>query len=291
MYTRFYNLNERPFELTPDLRYLYLSAKHKDALAHLTYGVSERRIFVQLTGEVGTGKTTMLDALVHGLDATTKVAWLSNTTIGRTDLLRALAWELGIELRGRTKMEILREISVFLSHWTASGKNAVFVVDEAQNMSLPLLEEIRLLSNLRAMGRCSLQIILAGQPELKEKLELPQLRQLRQRIGIRYHLVPLSQGETREYIHHRLTVAGATDLDVFDQSAVDAVFEYSCGVPRVINIVCDNALLSGYADGRRWIGRRTIEETIDAVEDRQPGERHGGAAVERAGLHTDSGRA
>lgn len=291
MYTRFYNLNERPFELTPDLRYLYLSAKHKDALAHLTYGVTERRIFVQLTGEVGTGKTTMLDALVHGLDASTKVAWLSNTTIGRTDLLRALAWELGIELRGRTKMEILREISIFLSRWTAGGKNAVFVVDEAQNLNLALLEEIRLLSNLRAMGRCSLQIILAGQPELKKKLELPQLRQLRQRIGIRYHLVPLSPDETREYIQHRLTVAGAVDLDIFDQSAIDAVYEYSCGVPRVVNIVCDNALLSGYADARRWIGRRTIEETVDAVEDRQTEGRASAAAGDSGGLHTDTGRA
>ncbi len=266
MYTRFYKLSERPFELSPDLRFLYLSEKHREALAHLTYGVRERRVFVQLTGEVGTGKTTMLDALVSRLDASTKVAWLSNTTIGKTDLLRVLAWELGVEFKGTTKMEIMREIAAFLGQWTAQGRNAVFVIDEAQNLNLPLLEEIRLLSNLRSMGRCSLQIVLSGQPELRRKLELEQLRQLRQRISIRFNLEPLSRQETGEYIRHRLTVAGATDLEIFDRSAIDAVYDYSKGVPRSINTVCDNALLAGYADNRPWIGRRTIEETIDAVE-------------------------
>lgn len=266
MYTKFYKLAERPFELSPDLRYLYLSEKHREALAHLTYGVKERRVFVQLTGEVGTGKTTMLDALVSRLDASTKVAWLSNTTIGKTDLLRVLAWELGVDFKGTTKMEIMREIAAFLGTWTAAGKNAVFIIDEAQNLNLPLLEEIRLLSNLRSMGRCSLQIVLAGQPEFRKKLELQQLRQLRQRISIRFDLAPLSRQETGEYIRHRLTVAGARDLEIFDRSAVDAIYDYSGGVPRAINTICDNALLAGYADNRPWIGQRTIEETIDAVE-------------------------
>ncbi len=271
MYTRFYKLAERPFELTPDLRFLYLSNKHREALAHLTYGVRERRVFVQLTGEVGTGKTTMLDALVHRLDAGTRVAWLSNTTIGRTDLLRVLGWGLGIELKGRSKMEIHREISEFLKKWTASGRNAVFIVDEAQNLNLPLLEEVRLLSNLRSSGHASLQIVLAGQPELRRKLELQQLRQLRQRISIRFHLDPLSRVETGEYIRHRLTVAGAADLEIFDRSAVDEMFDYSGGVPRMINTVCDNALLAGYADNRPWIGKRTITETVEAVECRTGG--------------------
>ncbi len=271
MYTKFYKLAERPFELTPDLRFLYLSDKHREALAHLTYGVRERRVFVQLTGEVGTGKTTMLDALVHRLDAGTKVAWLSNTTIGRTDLLRVLGWGLGIKLKGRSKMEIHREISESLKAWTASSRNAVFIVDEAQNLNLPLLEEVRLLSNLRSSGHASLQIVLAGQPELRRKLELQQLRQLRQRISIRFHLDPLSRVETGEYIRHRLTVAGAADLEIFDRSAVDEIFSYSGGVPRMINTVCDNALLAGYADNRPWIGKRTITETVEAVECRTGG--------------------
>ena len=269
MYTGYYGLTERPFELSPDLRYLYLSEKHRDALAHLTYGVEERRGFVQLTGEVGTGKTTLLDALVQGLDATTKVAWLTNTTIGRTDLLRALAWELGIEDVGRTKMEIMRRISSQLVRWTADGRNAVFVIDEGQNLSNALLEEIRLLSNLRAMGRASLQIVLAGQPELRDALERRELRQLRQRIGIRYHLEPLSREETGRYIRHRLDVAGAGKREIFERSAIDAVHEYSGGVPRLVNVICDNALLSGYADELTWIGRRTIRETVEALDTRQ----------------------
>lgn len=270
MYTAFYKLNERPFELTPDLRFLYLSPKHREALAHLTYGVAERKVFVQLTGEVGTGKTLMLDALVHGLDATTKVARITNTTISRMDLLRALAWELGLPGTGRTKMEMLKEVSDCLSQWAADGRNAVFVIDEAQNLEAPLLEEIRLLSNLRSLARSTLQIVLAGQPELRTKLEGVDLRQLRQRIGIRYHLEPLSLDETGEYVRHRLRVAGAKDDRIFDASAIDAVYEYSQGIPRMVNIICDNSLLSGYADGKAWIGRRTVRETVESLETREP---------------------
>lgn len=276
MYTAFYKLSERPFELTPDLRFLYLSPKHREALAHLTYGVAERKVFVQLTGEVGTGKTLMLDALVHGLDATTKVARIANTTISRMDLLRALAWELGLPGAGRTKMEMLKEVSDCLSQWSADGRNAVFVIDEAQNLEAPLLEEIRLLSNLRTLAQSTLQIVLAGQPELRTKLEGADLRQLRQRIGIRYHLEPLSLDETGEYIRHRLRVAGAKDDRIFDASAVDAVYEYSQGIPRMVNIICDNSLLAGYADGKAWIGKRTIRETVESLETREPAHATGG---------------
>ena len=276
MYTAFYKLNERPFELTPDLRFLYLSPRHREALAHLTYGVAERKVFVQLTGEVGTGKTLMLDALVHGLDATTKVARITNTTISRMDLLRALAWELGLPGTGRTKMEMLKEVSDCLTQWAADGRNAVFVIDEAQNLEAPLLEEIRLLSNLRSLARSTLQIVLAGQPELRTKLEGADLRQLRQRIGIRYHLEPLPLDETGEYVRHRLRVAGAKDDRIFDASAIDAVYEYSQGIPRMINIICDNALLSGYADGKPWIGKRTVRETVESLETREPARAAGG---------------
>jgi len=269
MYTAFYRLNERPFELTPDLRFLYLSPKHREALAHLTYGIAERKVFVQLTGEVGTGKTLMLDALVHGLDATTRVARITNTTISRMDLLRVLAWELGLAAGGRTKMEMLKEVGDSLAQWAAEGRNAVFVIDEAQNLEPGLLEEVRLLSNMRSLSQSTLQIVLAGQPELRAKLEEPALRQLRQRIGIRYHLDPLSLDETGEYIRHRLRVAGAKDDRIFDASAVDAVYEYSTGIPRMVNIICDNSLLSGYADGKQWIGRRTVRETVESLGTRE----------------------
>ncbi len=273
MYVDFYHLVEKPFELGPDLRYLYLSAHHREALAHLTYGVKERKNFVQLTGEVGMGKTTMLDALVDGLDVTTKVARLSYTTIGERDLLLELSRELGVEPPGDSKIEIRRGIEEFLDGWTREGRNTVFIIDESQNLKLEVLEEVRLLSNLRSMGLAGLQIVLAGQPELRDKLELRELRQLRQRIGIRYHLVPLSRAETAEYIAHRLTVAGASDVRLFDGAALDAIFRYSEGVPRVINIVCDAALLAGYAENRRRVGKKLILESIESIEGRRIPER------------------
>jgi general secretion pathway protein A len=271
LYTEYYGLIERPFELTPDQRYLYLSAHHREALAHLTYGVEERKGFVQLTGEVGTGKTTMLDALVVGLDASTKVARLAHTTIDEIDLLRILARGFGVELQGVKKSDMLAELGETLGAWTKQGRNAVFIVDEAQNLSLGVLEEIRLLSNLRANGRSSLQIVLAGQPELRAKLERRELRQLRQRIGIRYHLTPLSREETGEYIEHRLTVAGASRR-IFDRGAIQTVYEYSRGVPRVINMICDRALLAGYAEGKATVGKELVLPTIEAIEGRAPEE-------------------
>ncbi|MEE8572015.1 MAG: AAA family ATPase, partial [Gemmatimonadota bacterium] len=266
MYRAFYNLAERPFELTPDPRYLFLSSHHREALAHLTYAVEERRGFVQLTGEIGTGKTMMLDALVMGLDGRTKVARLSHTTITAMELLGLLAREFGIEGPGEGKLELLAAIQGFLNEWTAAGRNTVLVVDEAQNLELPVLEEIRLLSNLRSQGLCSLQIVLAGQPEFRDKLEHPDLRQLKQRIGIRYHLTPLSSSETNEYIRHRLSVAGATSTALFDSGALDAVFAYAGGVPRMINIICDRALVAGYGANKKRVGRNLILETVEDIE-------------------------
>ncbi|MBN2565559.1 MAG: AAA family ATPase, partial [Candidatus Eisenbacteria bacterium] len=222
-------MSERPFELTPDARYLFLSSRHREALAHLTYAVEERRGFVQLTGEIGTGKTMMLDALVLGLDASTKIARLSHTTISENELLDVLISEFGIQSSAEGKLKRLRDVQSFLDEWTARGRNAVLVVDEAQNLSLPVLEEIRLLSNLRSHGKCSLQIVLAGQPEFRDKLDQPDLRQLRQRIGIRYHLTPLSREETGEYVAHRMRVAGADSGIVFEAQALKAVYRLTGG--------------------------------------------------------------
>jgi len=219
-----------------------------------------------LTGEIGTGKTMMLDALVLGLDARTKVARLSHTTISEDELFKLLISELGLDDHGDGKLERLGEIQEFLDEWTAAGRNSVLVVDEAQNLSLPVLEEIRLLSNLRSQGQCSLQIVLAGQPEFRTKLDQQELRQLKQRIGIRYHLTPLSAAETGEYITHRLGVAGADGSTIFDKGAVDAIFAYAGGVPRMINIVCDRALVAGYGANRRRIGKALILETVQDIE-------------------------
>ena len=267
MYTDFYDLIGKPFELTPDPRYVYLSVHHKEALAHLKYGVDERKGFIQLTGEVGTGKTTMLDVLISELDASTAVAKLSHTTIDEVDLLRMIA--RGFDVDGTSeagsKADLLELLRDRLTAWSKEGRNAVLVVDEAQNLSLPVLEEIRLLSNLKANGRLGLQIILAGQPELREKLENPELRQLRQRIGIRYHLTPLSSTETAEYVAHRMAVAGA-ERGIFRDGAVEAVYEYSQGVPRLVNMICDRALLAGYAESRPAISRELVAKAIAGLE-------------------------
>ena len=213
----------------------------------------------------------MLDALVLGLDARTKVARLSHTTISEDELFKLLVSEFGLEQRSGGKLDRLRQIQEFLDEWTAVGRNSVLVVDEAQNLSLPVLEEIRLLSNLRSRGQCNLQIVLAGQPEFRTKLDRENPRQLKQRIGIRYHLTPLSAMETREYIVHRLNVAGANGSTIFDTGALDAVFAYAGGVPRMINIVCDRALVAGYGANRRRIGRAFILETIEEINEAESG--------------------
>jgi type II secretory pathway predicted ATPase ExeA len=207
----------------------------------------------------------MLDALVLGLDARTKVAQLSHTTISADELFDLLLSEFGLEDGAEGKLARLGRIQAFLDEWTAVGRNSVLVVDEAQNLSLSVLEEIRLLSNLRSQGQCSLQIVLAGQPEFRELLEREELRQLKQRIGIRYHLTPLSAGETGEYISHRLNVAGSNE-PVFDRGALEAIFAYAGGVPRMINILCDRALVAGYGANKRRIGKELIAETIQDLE-------------------------
>lgn len=216
----------------------------------------------------------MLDALVQGLDVRTKVARLSHTTIAEDELFPMLTSEFGIETAGGGKLEKLRAIQGFLDDWTADGRNAVLVVDEAQNLSSPVLEEIRLLSNLRSHGQCSLQIVLAGQPELRERLEHQDLRQLKQRIGVRYHLTPLSSTETAEYISHRLSVAGSRGARIFDRGATGAIYDYSGGVPRMINILCDRVLVAGYGAGSGRIGRQLVLETIKDLD--------GGAPVAQA---------
>jgi general secretion pathway protein A len=227
----------------------------------------------------------MLDALVLGLDARTQVARLSHTTISEDELLELMVSELGLDPRGERKLERLRQIQEFLDEWTAAGRNSVLVVDEAQNLSLPVLEEIRLLSNLRSQGKCSLQIVLAGQPEFRTKLDQEDLRQLKQRIGIRYHLTPLSARETGEYIVHRLSVAGANGSTIFDKGAVEAVFAYAGGVPRMINVVCDRALVAGYGANRKRIGKALILETVEDIE----GTELGSARIDRSGTMSLAG--
>jgi general secretion pathway protein A len=255
MYLTFFGLSEKPFAITPDPRYLYLSERHAEALAHLLYGINEAGGFVQLTGEVGTGKTTIVRTLLSQAPKDAEIALILNPKITSPEFLLTICEELGIGVPD-SALGSLKDLVDILSHYLlrahAAGHRVVLVVDEAQNLSPQLLEQVRLLTNLETNTQKLLQIILIGQPELREVLGRSELRQLAQRITGRYHLNPLSHGETLAYVRHRLRVAGAT-TDIFAPQALNAVFRLSQGVPRVINVICDRALLGAYSLDRHRV--------------------------------------
>ncbi len=266
MYGAFYGLKEKPFNSTPDPKFLFMSAGHREALAHLVFGVQEQKGFIILTGEVGTGKTTLLNALFRRLDADTAVAFVSNTTLSFDEMLQFILRDFGVKDAGTSRGERLMALSAYLAERRSGGLNSVIVFDEAQNLQADVLEQIRLLSNFETATDKLLQIALVGQPELKTRLRLPELRQLRQRIALRAHLEPLSAEDTSEYIKSRLRIAGATDLRIFDEPAVRRIADYSQGIPRVINMVCDHCLVSGYALRKRRIGKDAVERAIKYFE-------------------------
>ena len=246
MYESFYGLSEKPFNLTPDPRYLFLSDKHKEAFAHLLYGIKNRCGFVMVTGEIGTGKTTICRTLLNQLEDDTEVAFIFNPRLSPEDLLRTINEDFGIASKGETVKELIDELNAYLLERNAQGKNCVLVIDESQNLVPPVLEQIRLLSNLETETQKLLQIVLIGQPELAQKLALPELRQLNQRITARYHLKSLDRQETAQYIAHRLHTAGGHKKVRFARGAIKRAYRFSGGTPRVINAVCDRALLVGY---------------------------------------------
>src|SRR5580698_9289382 len=245
MYLTFFGLNEKPFAITPDPRYLYLSERHAEALAHLLYGINEAGGFVQLTGEVGTGKTTIVRSLLAQAPKNAEIALILNPKMTAPEFLLTICEELGIGVPdsalGSLK-DLVDVLSGYLLRAHAEGRRVVLVVDEAQNLSIEVLEQVRLLTNLETNTQKLLQIILIGQPELRELLARNELRQLAQRITGRYHLDPLSREETTAYVRHRLRVAGATS-ELFSPWALREVYRLSRGVPRIINVICDRALL------------------------------------------------
>jgi general secretion pathway protein A len=248
MYLTFFGLTEKPFAITPDPRYLYLSARHADALAHLVYGINEAGGFIQLTGEVGTGKTTTIRSLLARAPKNAEIALILNPRLSATEFLRSLCEELGLGVTDNAEnntKELVDLLNRHLLRTHAQGRRAVLIVDEAQNLAPQVLEQIRLLTNLETETQKLLQIILIGQPELRTLLGRDDLRQLAQRITGRYHLDPLSREETAAYVRHRLRVAGAT-AEIFTRAALREIYRVSGGVPRVINIVCDRALLGAY---------------------------------------------
>ncbi len=268
MYLSFFGLNEKPFAITPDPRYLYLSERHAEALAHLLYGINEAGGFVQLTGEVGTGKTTVVRSLLAQTPQNAEIALILNPRMTAPEFLLTICEELGIGVPD-SATQSLKDLVDILSHYLlrahSAGKRIVLVVDEAQNLAPDVLEQVRLLTNLETNTQKLLQIILIGQPELRELLGRNELRQLAQRITGRYHLCPLVRQETAAYILHRLRVAGATS-DIFTARALSEAHRLSGGVPRVINVLCDRALLGAYTQDRHRVTasmmRRSAEEVF-----------------------------
>jgi general secretion pathway protein A len=268
MYTSFFGLNEKPFSITPDPRYLFLSERHGEALAHLVYGVTESGGFIQLTGEVGTGKTTLVRSLLlNRMPDNADVAVVLNPQLSVIEFLATICEELHIEvLHNKGSVKALTDaLNRHLLEAHAAGRRTILVVDEAQNLAPAVLEQVRLLTNLETAKQKLLQIILIGQPELRELLARNDLRQLAQRITGRYHLEPLSSTETSSYIEHRLKVAGALG-EVFDSGAKKEVFRLSQGVPRLVNVICDRALLGGYAQESRRINARLIRQAAAEVK-------------------------
>ena len=266
MYENFYRLTAKPFNVTPDPRFLYLSESHKEALANLLYGIQERKGFILLTGEVGTGKTTLVHTLLGRLEEDTKTAFIFNTRLGPRDFFRYMFEEFGIPSDQKSKSECLIALNRFLIDRLRKQSNTVLIVDEAQNLSPVILEEIRLLSNLETPTEKLIQIVLVGQPELSEKLSLPELRQLRQRISVRYHITPLSLEETRAYVIERLGIAGNPHDRIFDEGALEVIYTVSGVIPRLINVVCDSALLAGFARGERTIDAGLVTDAIRDLE-------------------------
>jgi general secretion pathway protein A len=274
MYRRFYGFTKRPFGLTPDPNFLYLTSGHRDALAQLTYGVEEKKGFILLTGEVGTGKTTLLRTLLSRLPPSTAVAYVVNSTLSFDELLEYLLADLGVPKSGPRQAQRLMALYHFLIEQQRAGSNNVLILDEAQNLDLQALEQIRLLSNFETTSEKLVQIVLAGQPELRRRLALPELRQLRQRIALRCTIQPMTPDETRGYIAERLRAAGGSPR-LFTADAVQMIITSSRGVPRVVNILCDHCLLAGYANDARHIDAaiaRLAIEYFDEQEDRPAAE-------------------
>src|SRR5436309_6352499 len=264
MYLQFYGLREPPFSPTPDPRFLFQSARHREALAQLIYGVCERKGFIVLTGEIGTGKTTLLRTLLERLDlAVHRVAYVHNSALPTDGLLEYILQDWGVKSIATTRAQRLVDLNEFLIEQHRQSLFPVLIIDEAQNLDIETLEAIRLLSNFETTREKLMQIALVGQPELRDKLNAPGLRQLKQRIGLRCHISALSPEESRLYIRHRLGVAGARDLGLFTDAAIQKITEYSQGIPRVINTLCDHCLVSGYAESKRRIDARLVAETIE----------------------------
>jgi general secretion pathway protein A len=273
MYTAFYGLREKPFALSPDPRFLYLAGSHREALAHLLYGIEEGEGFISVTGEVGTGKTTLCRTLLERLDGDTEVAFLFNPSRTALELLQSICAEFGLLAEGLTRRSLMTQLDAFLVERKRQGRRVLLIIDEAQTLSENTLEQVRLLSNLETSREKLIQILLLGQPELDRKLDGRGLRQLRQRISVRWKLEPLSPEETRAYVRHRLSVAAGAPKELFSEAALREVHWRTGGVPRLVNQLCDRALLAGYAARSARIRPALIRSAAREIPDARKGRR------------------
>jgi len=261
MYKSYFGLKENPFNVNPDPRYLYLTKQIEEALTGLMYGIQTRKGFITLTGEVGTGKTTLVNRLLDWLrQRRTRTAFLFNSRMNTSHLFDFILAEFEIVCESRTKSQQLMKLNQWLLERYRAGETAVLIIDEAQNLSYPVLEEIRMLTNLETSTEKLLQIVLSGQPELEEKLKLPQLRQLKQRITLRCKTAPLTKEQTHAYIAERLRIAGTTGEQIFSPEAMDTVHMYSLGIPRVVNLLCEHALINTYVEQERVVIPKIVED-------------------------------
>ncbi len=263
MYKTHFSFKDKPFELVPNPDFLYRSGTHKKAITYLDYGIKCRIGFILLTGEIGSGKTTIIRNLIKNLDGAVKLSKINNTKLSSEQLLSMINEDFGLDVEGKSKRRLLSDLNEFLIQQYAEKFQPVLLIDEAQNLSPDLLEEIRLLSNLETDKAKLLQIILVGQPELKKTLMLPGMMQLRQRISINYHIVPLSIEETAGYIKHRLTVAGNPDAIRFHDDMPELIYRFSRGIPRLINILCDFALLIAYSEDKKEVTADIVREVVN----------------------------
>ena len=274
MYRKFYGFRERPFEITPDPRFVYLSEIHQEALARLQYAVQEGKGFSVITGEAGTGKTTLVHMLLSKLNGCVRTSFIFNPILDRADFLNYVCDDLGIKSDGmKTRGQSLTALHNFLLECFARDEKVFLIIDEAQSLEPGLLQEVRLLTNLETSKNKLLHVILLGQPELNQILAEPRFRPLKQRITVRYHLRPLRLKETTQYIQYRLKRAGSKNLSIFDPGAIREIYRYSKGIPRLINIVCDNALLTGFSLEEPRIKKKNIREIVGDLEGAKRGSR------------------
>ncbi|RJQ53796.1 MAG: AAA family ATPase [Nitrospiraceae bacterium] len=266
MYENHFSLKHKPFDLVPNPDFLFLSSTHQKAITYLDYGIKEKIGFIFLTGEIGCGKTTIIRNLIKHLDGSVRISRINNTKVSSEQLISMVNEDFGLDTEGKNKIRLLSELNEFLIDQYAKKNQPILLIDEAQNLTPDLLEEVRLLSNLETDRAKLLQIILVGQPELKRTLMLPELMQLRQRINISYHIAPLTLDETSAYIRHRLTVAGNPDVMKLQNDMLEPIYRFSRGIPRLINIICDFALLSAYTEGRKEVTVETVREVAADLE-------------------------